>query len=280
MIQAIEFYEELRRGSSLPLIVGADDGNKYVVKLNGAGDGVLSNVVEWVSSNWGRLLQIPVLQPIFMIVDANLAEQAGDPETRALLEKSVGINLATTYLPAASSYSEKFAHGLDSFLTQRIFLFDLFLLNVDRTEMNPNMVFHDNKLWCLDYSAAMEIRNAINGHRSREYVLLKSVKQHPFYRPNLTAYGFINDLNEIHDNSVREIVDTLPAAWINALKLANHEVEARRLIAERLILKKQNGIALHNRLDLLRVLKVETPEASRLRSQENRKFFEQKYGKL
>jgi len=139
VIRAVRFYEEIRKGSSLPLLIGGDDGNSYVVKLNGAGDGVLSNVVEWVASKLGALMQIPVLQPVFVVIDANLAGQAGDPETRELLERSVGINLGTPYLPDAATYSAEYASSIDDVLRQQIFLFDLFLINIDRTGVNPNM---------------------------------------------------------------------------------------------------------------------------------------------
>lgn len=267
-------------GSSLPLLVGGEDGNKYVVKLNGAGDGAISNVVEWVSSKLGGLIQIPILQPVLMIIGAGFAEQAGDPETRELLERSVGINVATPYLPGASTYSERSAQAIDDFLKRQIFLFDLFLLNVDRTEINPNMVFHHNELWCLDYSSAMEIRSAVNGEAYREHVLLKHLKRHPFYRADLAGYDFIDQLKEIPEEGLREIVEALPAEWIGNLKLAKQSAEARRLIAGRLILKKQNGVALHKRIDLLRVLRVETTEEASLRNLENKKSFEQKYGKL
>jgi len=280
VIKALHFYEELRKGSSLPLLIGGDDGNRYVVKLNGAGDGVLSNVIEWVSSKLGGLLQIPVLQPLFVAIDANFAEQAGDPETIKLLEKSVGINLGTPYLPGASPYSARYAQRIDDFLKQQIFLFDLFLLNVDRTDVNPNMIVHDGELWCLDYSSAMGIRSSINGERYREHVILKCLKRHPFYSQNLTPYGFMNHLREIQDARIREIVGGIPAEWIGNLKVANHHTESRRVITERLIDKKQHGITLRNRLDLFRVLKVETAEEYNLRNDADKKAFEQKYGRL
>ncbi len=280
MIHALHFYKELRKGSSLPLLIGGDDGNSYVVKLNGAGDGVLSNIVEWVASKLGGLLQIPILPPVFVAIDANIAEQVGDPETRELLEKSVGVNLGTPYLPSASAYNTRDAQRFDGSLKQQIFLFDLFLLNVDRTEVNPNMIVHEGKLRCLDYSSAMEIRSSINGERYREHVILKCLKRHPFYSQNLTPYGFINQLRAITDESISEIVEGLPAEWIEKLKAAKHVAASRRAIAEKIVDKKQHGITIRNRLDLLRALNVETAEESSLRSDANKKAFEEKYGRL
>ncbi|GEM_PF-2289438 len=280
VIRAIQFYKEIRIGSSLPLLIGGDDDNQYVVKLNGAGDGVLSNVVEWISSKLAGLMQIPVLQPVFIVIGTSFAEQAGDPETRELLERSVGINLGTPYLPDAVTYSARYARSIDEVLQQQIFLFDLFLLNIDRTEMNPNMIVHHGKLWCLDFSSALSIRSAINGEPYREYVLLKHLKRHPFYRENLIPHEFINLLQKIPDNRIRGIIEEIPAEWISRLKIAKHETESRNVMAEKLIQKKQHGISLSARLDLLRVVKAETAEEARLRSLENRKAFEQKYGRL
>lgn len=280
VIRAARFYEEIRRGSSLPLLVGGDDGNKYVVKLNGAGDGVLSNVVEWVASKLGESMQIPVLQPVFVVIDANFAEQASDPETRELLERSVGVNLGTPYLPDARTYSARYASSIADILQQQIFLFDVFLLNIDRTDVNPNMVVHHGKLWCLDYSSAMAIRSAINGEPYREHVILRHLKQHPFYRANLLPYEFINRLEKIPDSRIRNLVDAIPVEWINRLHVATHETESRNVITAKLLNKKRQGIALRARLDLLRLLKAETTEETELRTLENKKAFEQKYGRL
>jgi hypothetical protein len=262
------------------LLIGGDDGNQYVVKLNGAGDGVLSNVVEWVASKLGELLQIPVLQPVFVAIDASLAGQAGDPETKELLERSAGVNLGTPYLPDAVTYNARHASSIDDFLQQQIFLFDVFLLNIDRTNVNPNMVVHHGELWCLDYSSALEIRSAINGEPYREYVILRHLKQHPFYRANLLPYDFINRLEKIPDRRIRDIVAAIPAEWIGRLRTALPEAESRRLITEKLLNKKRVGIALRARLDLLRMLKAETAEEAGWRSLENKKAFEQKYGRL
>ncbi len=241
---------------------------------------MLSNVVEWVASKLGELMQIPVLQPVFVAIDTNLAEQAGDPETKELLGRSVGINLGTPYLPDAVTYSSRYASSIDDALQQQIFLFDVFLINIDRTGVNPNMVVHHGKLWCLDYSSALEIRSAINGEPYREYVILRHLKQHPFYRANLLPYDFINRLEKISDSRIRNIVDEIPAEWIGRLRVATHETESRSMITEKLLNKKRQGIALRARLDLLRVLKAETAEEADLRSLKNKKTFAQKYGRL
>lgn len=235
---------------------------------------MLSNITEWIANKLGGFLQIPVLPLTGVFIDANFAAQAGDPETRELVERSAGLNLGTPYLPDAAIYQARSTPRFDEVLKQQIFFFDVFLLNIDRTAINPNMIIHGDKLWCLDFSSAMEIRRLITGEPYREHVLLKHLKQHPFYGENLNAYGFIKQLREIPDDRLCAIVDTLPAVWLDHLRVP------RNVTIEKLLRIKQQGITLRNRLDLLRVLKIETAEEARLRSITNRKAFEQKYGKL
>jgi hypothetical protein len=126
----------------------------------------------------------------------------------------------------------------------------------------------------------MAIRSAIKSEPYREYVILRHLKQHPFYRANLLPYDFINRLEKIPDSRIRNIVDEIPAEWIARLRLAADETESRSVITAKLLDKKRQGIALRARLDLLRMLKAETAEEARLRSLENKKAFEEKYGRL
>lgn len=178
MIKVVEFYQEIRAGSSLPLIIGGSDGNKYVVKLRGSGEGVLANVVEFLSLKLGRLAQIPVLEPAFLIIEMGLDQKASDSEIKELLARSVGINLATKYIEGASIYHEQSPPVFDAELKSNIFLCDLFLLNIDRNAKNSNMVFNDDGLWCLDYSSAVTMRNVITGKSYKELVLLREMKRH------------------------------------------------------------------------------------------------------
>lgn len=280
MIKVVEFYKEIRAGSSLPLIVGGKDGTKYVVKLRGGGDGVLANVVEWLAIKLGRLAQIPVLDPELLVIEAGFEQIAQDPEIRELLARSTGVNLGTKYVEAAFTYNEQSAHDLDDQTKTRIFLFDLFLLNVDRHAGNSNIIFNDRGLWCLDYSSALTMRSAIDGKDYETLALFKEIKRHSFYRSRINAHDFIRTFKTIGDGRFRDIVDTLPDEWIRLLPMAGEPREVKRLIGKRLIEQKNNVHVLLKRLDLLQVLNLETAEARRLRTLGNREEFERKFGKL
>ena len=277
MIKAVEFYEEIRAGSSLPLIVGGSDGHKYVVKLRGSGEGVLANVVELLSLKLGRLAQIPVLEPLCLWIETAFAKKTNDPEIRELLERSVGINFATKYVEAASGYNAQHPLLIVPEMKDNIFLYDLLLLNIDRNASNPNIIFNRDGLWCLDYASAVTVRNVVAGKSFNELALLKEMKRHLFYRDNINAYTFIGKFKEISDRSISDLIDELPEEWLYGLKMTK---EAKSALCKRLIAEKNNVTVLLKRLDMLRILRLETEEERHVRTLQNKRAFEKKFGKL
>lgn len=279
LLHALRFHQEIRRGSSLPLLLGGDDGQTYVVKLNAAGDGLLARVIEWLAGRLGEVLEVPVLPPVAIWVSAGLAGQAADPEIKELLAKSEGLNLATIFLPEASPFRAEAAAGLDDAVQQRLFLFDLLLLNLDRTGSNPNLIVHAGRLWSLDYSSAFEIRSLLTGAAYREHVILKQLKRHPFYRPETSAHGFLGQLRDISEDRLRAIASSLPSEWLAPLQLAPSAAAARTALTHKLIRLQQLGLAkLARRLDLLKVLVLESEEEMNARNLQNRKAFESRWG--
>ena len=264
----------------MPLIVGGSDGNKYVVKPSGSGEGLLSNVSEWLAIRLGRMLQIPVLEPVFLMIDDGFAEEAGDPEIIELLEKSAGINFGTRYLENVSAFNERNARRVDASLKRNIFLYDLFLLNIDRTSGNPNMIFDGDELFCLDFSSSITMRSSIDGRDYREQAFLRHIKNHPFYGDDTNADEFIKRVKAIGDKSIRDIIDELPGEWMRKLRPGRDAVEARRGIGDRLIDKKNGANSLTLRLEELRTLEIETEEERKLRILKNKEEFERRFGKL
>lgn len=276
MIHVVKFYKEIRAGSSLPLVVGGSDGQKYVVKLRGSGEGVLANIAEFLALKLGQLAQIPVLEPICLLVENDFAQNADDPEIRELLEKSAGINLGTKYIENASVYNNRRLLILPE-IKDNIFLFDLFLLNIDRNASNPNLIYNRDGLWCLDYASAVAVRNAVTGKNFTELALLKEMKRHLFYRDNINAYAFIRKFKEISDHSISAVSDELPKEWIEVLRESKIRKDD---INKRVIEEKNNVAVLLKRLDILRVLRLETDEERELRAQQNKETFEKKFGKV
>ncbi len=211
------------------------------------------------------------------MIASRFSEAALDPEITELLQRSVGINFGMRFIEDARPYDKQIDSRIDDFLKSAIFLYDLFLLNIDRTPKNPNMIISDNRLWCVDYSSAMTIRCAIDQESYKELPLLMQMKQHPFYSPKIKAHDFIKNLRKIDDGAFSGVVDELPDDWINRLYPEKKVSEVRDMIIAGLIQERNRGLFLTKRLDLLRALKIETEDERKSRSLENRKAFEQRF---
>ncbi len=199
MLEAVTFHGEIRAGSSLPLVVGADDGRRYVMKARGSGDGALGSIIDWVALMLGRRLGIPALEPLLIRVKPRFERQAADPEIRDLLAESWGENLATRWVEDAHTPGAADLDALDSETRRDVFLYDLFLLNVDRTEKNVNAIVGPGGFRCLDYSAAMALRGFFPKRLGDRLLgatpgMLKQIRRNPFYDPEIDPRPFIERL--------------------------------------------------------------------------------------
>ncbi len=276
MIKITDFFNEIRIGSSLPLIVGGSDGNKYVVKLNGSGDGVIASVIDWLSIQIGQLLSIPVLQSVFLEIDNNFIKEDQDPEIIELVEKSNGLNFGTHYEENTQIYHKNNGVDVSKSLKSRIFLFDLFLLNIDRTPKNPNIIYRDHELWCLDFSSSITMRSSIERKNYKEQVFLSYMKRHPFYDESIKSNDFIKELNQIQDKDIYEMLDKMPEEWIQKMYPEKDSGEFRRWIGKRLVEKIRDTEVLIDRLQDLKKLKTETEEERKAKTLANKREFERR----
>ena len=278
MIKITNYYNEIRLGSSLPLIVGGDDGNRYVVKLNGSGDGVIANAIDWLSIKLGRILHIPVLDPEFLEISSSFINKDQDPETIELIEKSVGLNFGTRFKDKTSIYCENSEWNFNEKLKNDIFLYDLFLLNIDRTAKNPNIIYRNHKLWCLDFSSSIIMRSSIDGNNYQEKIFLPHLKKHPLYRKEITAKNFIKRLKSIRDEDIFDILEEMPDEWLQQIDSERDSSALRMLIGNRLIEKIDKAETLSDRLKDLKYLKTETEKERKAIALKNRSAFHKKHG--
>jgi hypothetical protein len=154
-IRATQYVTALREGGSLPAIVEADDLGLYVLKFRSAGQGPLALVAELVAGEIGRALGLNIPELVFAQVDAALGRNEPDQEIRDLLRASVGLNLALDYLPGSSMFDPAAGNKADSHTASLAVWFDAFVLNVDRTARNANLLNWHSKLYFIDHGAAL-----------------------------------------------------------------------------------------------------------------------------
>ena len=88
-VEIVRYITPLREGSSLPALVGADDGAEYVAKFRGAGHGAKALVAELVAGEIGRSPGLPVPE----IVLAELPEPIANAEPTLCCD--VGMSITT-----------------------------------------------------------------------------------------------------------------------------------------------------------------------------------------
>src|SRR5437899_2757221 len=177
-LTATRYVTPLREGGSLPAIVEADDDGLYVLKFRGAGQGPKALIAEMVAGEIARALELPVPEIVFAELDSKLGRSEPDFEIQALIKASAGLNLALDYLPGAIAFDALDARTLDPLLASSIVWFDAYVINVDRTPRNTNMLFWHKRLMLIDHGASLYFHHNTGDFLSRSRNPFPPIKDH------------------------------------------------------------------------------------------------------
>src|SRR5690606_20521227 len=145
-VNMIRYSQPLREGGSLPAIVEGDDGFNYVLKFRGAGQGTRALIAELIGGEIARMLELKVPELVFAIIDEAFGRTEPDEEIQDLLKASTGLNLALHYLSGSYTF-DPVVTDVDPVTASRIVWLDSYLMNVDRTRRNSNMLVWHKELW-------------------------------------------------------------------------------------------------------------------------------------
>ena len=154
-VKVSRYITPLREGGSLPAIVEADDRALYVLKFRGAGQGSKALIAELIAGELARAVGLRVPELVRADLDPVLGLNERDPEIRDLINASAGPNLGLAYLAGAIAFDPIAPPKIEPGLASQIVWVDAFLLNVDRTAKNPNLLIWNHELWLIDHGAAL-----------------------------------------------------------------------------------------------------------------------------
>jgi hypothetical protein len=154
-VTATRYVTPLREGGSLPAIVEADDSGLYVLKFRGAGQGPKALVAELLAGELARALGLRVPELVFVHLESELGRAEPDSEIRELLKASVGLNLGVDYLPGSITFDPVAGPAPAALEASSIVGFDAYVMNVDRTAKNTNLLSWHRGLWLIDHGAAL-----------------------------------------------------------------------------------------------------------------------------
>jgi hypothetical protein len=212
-VAARRYVTPFREGGSLPALVEAADGELYVVKFRGAGQGSLALVAELVAGELARALGLPIPRLALIEVDDALGRAEPDPEIQELVQGSVGTNVGLEFLPGASGYSPAALQPSPE-LAAEIVWFDAFVTNVDRTPRNVNLLEWEERLWLIDHGAAFYLQHGgldPEAQAGRPFPMIAEHVLLPVAGPIEAAADRLR--RRLDRASIERIVAAVPADW-------------------------------------------------------------------
>lgn len=230
-LTATRYVLPLREGGSLPAIVDADDGNQYVLKFRGAGQGPRALVAEVIAAGLAKALGLPVPAYGIIEVERGLGEAEPDPEIQDLLRGSVGANFAIAYLSGAISYSPVADRDfVDASLAADIVWFDAYISNVDRTARNPNLLIWQGALWLIDHGASLYIHHTAGDWTKRAQERFKHIEHHILLqRAEALNNADARLASRLTRGVIEDVVAGLPDDWLEGDADARREEYVRYL---------------------------------------------------
>jgi hypothetical protein len=212
-VNVARYVTPLREGGSLPAIVEADDQFLYVLKFRGAGQGRKALIAELLGGEIARALGFRVPEIVFAQLDVAFGRIEGDEEIQDLLKASVGLNLGLHYLSGSITF-DPLAIKVDTMLASQIVWLDAFLLNMDRTARNTNMLWWHKELWLIDHGAALYFHHSWQDWQQPEKPFTK-IKDHVLL-PQASELEAVNKAFTamLTSEKIHTIVSLIPEEWL------------------------------------------------------------------
>lgn len=213
--KALRYVLPLREGGSLPALVDADDGFKYVVKFRGAGHGVKALIAELIGASVAKALGLDVPEMVFIDIDERFGITEPDEEIQDLLKASRGLNLGLHFLSGALTL-DPYVNPVDGDVASKIVWLDAFLTNVDRTVSNTNMlVWHDREVWLIDHGASLVFHHNWSDVDVAACSPFKFIERHAL----LHKADRLDEADKLAhacltDETLQEIVNLIPDEWL------------------------------------------------------------------
>ena len=224
----MRYITPLREGGSLPALVEADDGFKYVLKFRGAGHGVKMLISELLGGLIASRLELQIPELVFAHLDEDFGRSEADEEIQDLLKFSEGLNLGMHYLSGANAYDPSMQ--IDPLLASKIVWLDAFTTNIDRTVKNPNLLIWHKELWIIDNGASFYFHHSWKNFEKQALSPFPYIKDHillPQASRLQDADAFAHEM--LDDDFFREITRQIPDEWLRWKNTSETPDEIRKI---------------------------------------------------
>lgn len=157
-LHAVRVIRAYRRGSSLPVAVQTEAG-VYVTKLRGAGHGAFALVAEVIVGELATALGLPVPARALVELPADVPSLDKNDELRDLLARSAGENVGLLLVEGARDPRPEELAAVDPDFARRVLWLDAWVMNLDRSAANPNLLVAGRNLWLIDHGSALPFQH-------------------------------------------------------------------------------------------------------------------------
>lgn len=214
MVKVMRYVTPLREGGSLPAIAEADDGFLYVLKFRGAGQGSKALIADFIGGELARLAGFKVPEIVFADLDECFGRTEPDEEIQELLRASEGLNLGLHYLSGAITFDPAVT-DIPADLASKIIWLDAFIMNVDRTARNANMLTWKNELWLIDHGASLYFHHGGNNWLDASLKPFNAIKDHVLINKAEAIHEADKQMKQFYNEQrIRAVVDKIPAIWL------------------------------------------------------------------
>ncbi len=230
-VSVTRYVTPLREGGSLPAITEADDGFLYVLKFRGAGQGVKALVAELIGGELARLAGFKVPEIVFARLDEGYGRTEPDEEIQDLLKASIGLNLGLHYLSGSLAFDPVTA-TVDPTLAARIVWLDAYIMNVDRTPRNTNMLNWNRELWLIDHGASLYFHHNWEQWRDQVKKPFTAIKDHvllPFAGDMEAAEQYMKEV--LQPEKILALLQWIPEEWLLTYQPGATAEEIRKIYA-------------------------------------------------
>ncbi len=240
-VNIIRYITPFHEGGSLPALVDADDGFAYVIKFRGAGQGRKALIAEIIGAELARILKLRIPELVFAELDESFGRTEPDEEIQDLLKFSVGKNLGLHFLQGAVTYDAT-VNQAQALEASKIVWLDAFIMNVDRTVRNTNMLMWHKELWLIDHGAALYFHHSWDNWKEQSIKPFVQIKDHV-----LLKYASLIDQvdaefkNAFTEERIRGILAVVPDEWLVDESRNLSAEEAREVYVEFLCTRLGNS---------------------------------------
>jgi hypothetical protein len=231
-VNVMRYITPLREGGSLPAIAEADDNFMYVIKFCGAGQGVKTLVAELIAGQIARALGLKIPEIVFANLDEAFGRTEPDEEIQDLLKASTGLNLGLHYLSGAITF-DPVTTIVDEELASKIVWFDSFVINVDRTVRNTNMLLWNKELWLIDHGASLYFHHSWDDFQLQAKRSFQQIKDHVLLKQASKLF-YVDEMFKqvLTAEKIKSIVSLIPNEWLNKENDLQTAEEKRLVYAE------------------------------------------------